>query len=153
MSNDLEKTIRLRRPAPPTGETSDAAATAEFELVSTQMLEQILMAENQAPKAQIEELVDGDEGWLAREADGDRFEIVKDEELEAALRAMNEDHDPLDVPDVSFEQVDGLKETAGELCLVSTQHLRMMLNSDDGGATLDDELMQDAQGFNPYDNS
>ena len=156
MSNDLEKTIRLRRPATPGSDTSDGAdtqATAEFELVSTQMLERILVAENQAPKQQIEELADSDDGWLAREADGDKFEIVKDEELEAALRAMNEGHDPLDVPDASFERVDALKETASDLCLVSTQHLRRVLSPDAEEEDLADKIMREARGFNPYNNS
>ena len=156
MSNDPEKTIRFRRPAAPGSETpgaADAAATAEFELVSTQMLERILVAENKAPKQQIEELADSDDGWLAREADGDRFEIVKDAELEAALRAINEDHDRSNVSDASFERVDALKETANGLCLVSTQHLRRVLKPDAEDTNIADEIMKEARGFNPYDNS
>ncbi len=160
MSNDLKKTIRIRRDNAPDGASpaeNGPSATAELELVSTQMLEKILFDMNDVPSEQMREIADSEEeGWLAREADGKNFEILKDDELESALRAANEDHDPLNVPDSSLEQVDSLRDTADDLCLVSTQHLRRML---DGGTDVNnpapDEIDEEPEpdSFDPYNSS
>ena len=158
MSKDLENTIRFRRTTA-TDENSamdnDSTATAEFELVSTQMLEKILFDMNDVPREDIQEIADSaDEGWLAQDTESKKFDVVKDNELEQALRSANEKHDPLGVPDASFERVDSLQKTADNLCLVSTQHLKKVL---DGGTGEDkkvaDQLDEELKGFDPYNNS
>ncbi|MEO1203838.1 MAG: hypothetical protein AAFX10_14100 [Pseudomonadota bacterium] len=160
MNNDLKSTIRLRRPVDSAGDSNaanDPPGTEEFELVSTQMLEQILFDMNDVPREadQIREIAESDEeGWLARDATGSSFEIVKDDELEAALRSANDDSNSPQLPDTNFEQVESLKETANGLCLVSTQHLRRVL---DGGTGEDsdvaDKMDEDVNAFDPYNSN
>jgi hypothetical protein len=158
MSNELKNTIRLRRPAHSNQESTIPGApssTAEFELVSTQMLEKILFDLNGVPREKIRELAEGEEeGWLAREANGDSFEIVKENELEAALRSANDDINAPKISDASFEQMASLKETASDLCLVSTQHLKRVF---DDGKVEDSEAAnqayEDPASFDPYNSN
>ena len=66
MSDELKNTIRFRRANQGDGDTSGSAATtemSEFELVSTQMLEKILVAKDDAPKNRIRDLADYEDGW------------------------------------------------------------------------------------------
>ena len=158
MSNELKNTIRLCRPAQSIGESTIASAppgTAEFELVSTQMLEKILFDLNGVPREKIRELAESEEeGWLAREANGDSFEIVKEKELEEALRSANDDISPPKTAEGSFGQMASLKETAHDLCLVSTQHLRRVF--DDGtveGSEVANETYEEPASFDPYNSS
>ncbi len=158
MSNPLNQTIRIRREAIASkdGDVAESPQeTAEFELVSTQMLEQILIEEH-AAQEKIRALADAedDDGWLARDTESNEFNIVKDDELELALQSIN-NVKPQSVPDGGFERVDASnEETANELCLVSTQHLRKVLQAEPG-EVLSEELLEaepDVGGFNPYDN-
>lgn len=157
MSSDLFSTVRIRREAPEgTGDPDSTEDSLEFELVSTQMLEQILQDADDIPKNQIRELAETGDGWLARDTESERFEIVKDDELELALQSINNGAPSAGIPGSDFEKVDSNNDdTADDLCLVSTQHLRKILKSDSDEWSPEDPDAPDASdaGFNPYNNS
>ena len=158
VSDELNKTIRFRREtvAAATG-TSDAqpsTETTEFELVSTQMLEQILISEDNAPKDRIRELAESDDGWLAQDTESKDFEIVKDDELERALQSIN--GQPESIPDANFESVNpSTGETNSDLCLVSTQHLRQVMGDEleEMEKAEKEKAVRVERGFNPYNNA
>jgi len=158
MSSELDQTIRFRRS--PSGDVSGAASaenaeSAEFELISTQMLEQILVDENQAQRDRIRQLADDREGWIAQDTASKDFEILKDDELEQVLRSINENDEPMSLPEASFETVSpSSDDTSDDLCLVSTQHLRQVLAGEPVDTWEEDAemLAADTSGFNPYDN-
>ncbi|MBT8475687.1 MAG: hypothetical protein KJO78_09465 [Alphaproteobacteria bacterium] len=159
MSEKLNQTIRIKR-----GEKvgiddqghsvwTKPVEEIELELVSTTMLKKIIDSDDEEKKRRIKSLADENDGVLARTPGSQDFEIVSDDELEAALAASNEDpvfHRPADV----VVELEAPAEEE-ELSLVSTQVLRQMLSHDDD-APSDDAgdlgLQDDSGGYNPYDN-
>ncbi len=152
MSNDLTKTVRIvRKPKVALDERGhtvwvDEVETAEFELVSTMMLEAIIDSDDDAQKQNLKELASEKDGMLARNAEQNRFEIVDDEDLMAALSAADD-------PNYDAEpRVEVVSETTAdeEFELVSTQMLRKMLDPD--GETTPDGP-DEGGGFDPYNSS
>ena len=158
MSDELKNTIRFRRANQGDGDTSGSAATtemSEFELVSTQMLEKILVAKDDAPKNRIRDLADYEDGWLARDTASKDFEIVKDDELERALKSAGKSGKPQKDAEVSYEAIGGPAEGENEdLCLVSTQHLRKVLKvePEEKPKPKPEAPKVESRGFNPYNN-
>jgi hypothetical protein len=158
VSDKLNQTIRIKR-----GEKvgiddqghsvwTKPVEEIELELVSTTMLKKIIESDDEEKKQRIKSLADENDGVLARTPGSQNFEIVSDDELEAALAASNEEpafHRPADVV---LDPVTPVEEE--ELSLVSTQVLRQMLSKDDDASSSDsDELEMDSDsgGYNPYD--
>ena len=91
MNDELKKTTRIvRRPKVKTddcGRTvrADIVETANLELVSTQMLQQLIDDGDDATMNHLREVAEGKDGLLAHDADRGRFEIISDEELQHIL--------------------------------------------------------------------
>lgn len=151
MNDDLKQTIRIHRGTKvgtdSRGHTiwTDPIEPTEFELVSTVTLEQILASNDEEKKRGIREIAHADDGVLVRDTSSDQFEILSDDELQAALAAAADGSKPgrltSAVPDPAGEIGSG-----EELSLVTTQRLRRMLDADAAEATSDTE-----GGYNPYD--
>lgn len=129
---------------------ADPLQSAELELVSTQMLKQMLSSRDSSERDAIAQVADTSaEGVLARDTGNGRFEIIEDDDLQAILDA-NKGLPNLDRPsDVTLEP---LKDYADDehLSLVSTQALRKVLGKDD----VDEKTSaasNESVGFNPYD--
>ena len=156
MSDDLKKTQRIT-PKPKVrtdgrGRTvwDDTIKTANLELVSTQMLKQIIDDGDAATSSHLEEVSKGDDGVLAHDAERGRFEIISDEELEHILKGTDAEYNAKktvlsEEPSVEIVQEDE------ELELVSTQMLRQILSPDDFSELDEDGSAQ--SGFDPYDHT
>ena len=155
MSDDLKKTIKIKRNrnvgSDSKGRTvwTKPIEEAEFELMSTQMLKQVLDSDDEDKKKQIRALAESEEGVLARAAGTNEFEVLPENELEEALQAANNPNAPNIPSEFSLESV-GESGAEEELSLVSTQALRKVLNIEDDA---DDESETDESGggYNPYD--
>ncbi len=103
---------------------SEPVEPAEFELVSTLMLQKILKSDDEAAKQKIQDAATHDpvtDGVLAHDVENDKYEIV--------------DSDGSD-----------------EFSLVSTQMLQRMLKKDDE-EVVDEEIIAVESGFDPYNSS
>lgn len=153
MSDELSRTVKIKLNrkvgTDSQGRTvwTKPVEETEFELVSTVMLKQILESEDDQKKDQIRALADEDDGVLACSIHTDEFEILPDDELEAALNAANNPESPNMPGRFTLESV---SESDGEedLSLVSTQMLRKILDVDDESDAAPEE---DGGGHNPYD--
>ena len=155
VSDELFKTVRIVRRSKVTtddrGRTVwvDPVESAELELVTTTMLTQMLESDDEQRKQRIQDVSQGKDGLLAHDAENDRFEIIEDADLQAAIEASAGDVPPARSADVTYEVVAERDDTDEELSLVSTQALRRILHSEDTDA--DDALsMDDDGGFDPY---
>lgn len=152
MSDDFKQTVRIvRKPKVATDERGhsvweDPVETVELNLVSTTMLRKILDSDDTAARSRIEKAAEGKDGVLAHNADSDQFEIIDDEDLQAALDSAASAPQLARPADVVLEPV---SESGGEeeLSLVNTQMLRQILQDDDPDATDDDGP---GGGFDPY---
>ena len=82
------------------------------------------------------------------------FEIIDDDDLEAALKTVAEDSGPGRVADVVYEPVAGSAPDADEeLSLVSTQMLRRILGEEEEDAEQDPGAIEAERGFDPYNSS
>jgi len=131
---------------------ADPADSAELELVSTQMLKQMLSSRNNSDKDAIEKVAATPvEGVLARDPANGQFEIIEDDELRMILEASKGLPKLVRPTDVTLQP---LKDYADEehLSLVSTQALRKVLRKDD-----EEEELASAKpepvGCNPYDSN
>ena len=128
----------------------DPVESADLELVSTQMLKQILSSRDASERQAIEKLANTPvDGVLARDPGNGQFEIIDDDDLRAILDAT-EGLPQLDRPaDVTLQP---LRDYADDehLSLVSTQALRKVLNK---GDEVKDSVKAEREGggFNPYD--
>ncbi len=157
MSDDLKKTIRLVRKNKCI--TDDRGRTVwnvpientELELVSTERLEQMIAADGKRAKERIAQAAEQKDGILAHNAADDRFEIIDDDDLMAALDSAADTKDrevklaSEDAPE--FDDASGGEE---ELSLVSTQMLKQLLDVEDAG---EEEAPPAESGFNPYDHN
>ncbi|MEO1246584.1 MAG: hypothetical protein AAFX56_12975 [Pseudomonadota bacterium] len=161
MSDELFKTVRLvRRAKVETDERgrsvwSEPVQEAELELVSTQMLQQMLASDDDERRERLEEAASERDGVLARNTTTEQFEVIDDDDLEAALSVAAESTGPGRVADVIYEPVvDDSSDTAStdELSLVSTQMLRQILGTEDDTATAENkqETEKPEGGFDPY---
>ncbi len=157
MSDELTKTVRIRRiPKVAEDERGHSVWTkpveeVELELVSTTMLKQILTSDEE--RQRVEKAVEDKDGFLARNTETSHFEVIDDEDLQAALESAADTPEMPRPADVTLEPLDEASDEE-ELSLVSTQMLRVMLSGDDPTALDEgDEATDDGGGFNPYDHS
>lgn len=156
--DDSGHTVRiLRKPKVETDERghsvwADPVESAELELVNTTMLKKILESDDEHARKHIEEASKGKDGVLARDPDSNRFEIIDDDDLQAALDSASSTPEQLRPADVVLQPLNELvNEEEDELSLVSTQMLRRILESDDPEANIDPGDADDVGGgFDPY---
>ena len=161
MSDRVSRKILVQRPSKVRTDGSGRAVwaepveSAEFELVSTQMLKVMLSSRDNSDRKAIEETARSDaEGVLARNPATGRFELIGDDELQAILES-NQDMPKISKPaDATLEPLRDYV-AGNELSLVSSQALRRVLdtevaNTESAGG--DEELANGGSGFNPYDN-
>ena len=137
MTDKKSARILVRRPsirAADRGDDSvraDPAEGAELELVSTQMLMQILASSDKEDRKAVKDVASGGvEGVLARDLTTGYFEILDDDELQAILDE-NKQLPKLSRPsDVTLEPLHDYADSE-HLSLVSTQVLRQVLGSED----------------------
>ena len=151
MTEQLKKTIRLvRRGKLGTDErgrnvwTGDVE-TCELELVSTSELQRIIASGDEERKERLRQAAAGGDGVLAHDTANDRFEVIDDEDLKAALESA--DQAPTRSADVVYEPVSS-SDDIDELSLVSTMALRRMLGQQDEVEEVETEPGE--QGFDPY---
>ena len=158
MSDDLFKTVRLVRRGKVTTDDrgrsvwAEPVADAELELVSTQMLQQMLESDDEERKEQLKTASTASDGVLARNTSTEEFEIINDDDLKAALSVAEDSSGPGRVADVIYEPVvdDAGQDDAEELSLVSTQMLRTMLGTDEEPEDAVKAQEEDGGGFDPY---
>ena len=121
MSEELKHTIKIVK--------NSKSETAEFELVSTMMLQKILKSDDEKAKRSIERAADGADGVLALDTDNDSYEIV-------------------DADSARCEIVDA--DGNEEFSLVSTQMLQRILHKDKPEAEEPVEPVVLDSGFDPY---
>lgn len=156
MSDDLKKTSRVvRKPKVKLDERGhsvwdDTVKTANLELVSTQMLEQLIESDDQLTKSHLREVSQGEDGVLAHDAEKNRFEIISDEELQHILNGTEAEYKAGLAATVDEQPVDTATEEE-ELELVSTQMLRQILSPEDFSEL--DEDGSAPSGFDPYNHT
>ena len=158
MNDENSAKILVRRPSIRAADRgagsvrADPAESAELELVSTQMLKQILSSSDKEDRKAVKDVARGAvEGVLARDPSTGYFEIIDEDDLQAILEE-NKKLPKLSRPsDVTLEPLHDYADSE-HLSLVSTQALRKVLDSEDekdqAAAT---EV--DHHSFNPYDNN
>jgi len=156
MNDDLKKTTRIvQRPKVRTDERGhavwdDTIKTANLELVSTQMLQQLIESDDGSTTTQLKEVSQGKDGVLAHDADAGRFEIISDEELQHILDGTDAEYRAKRASLVDEPLVEKVSEEQ-ELELVSTQMLRQILSPEDFSEL--DEDGSPAGGFDPYNHT
>jgi hypothetical protein len=156
MNDDLKKTQRIS-PKPKVrtddrGRTvwDDTIKTANLELVSTQMLKQLIDDADHATSSHLQEVSKGKDGVLAHDPEQGRFEIIGDEELEHILKGTDAGYSAKKAALIEEPLVETVAEDE-ELELVSTQMLRQILSPDDFNELDEDGSAQ--SGFDPYDHT
>lgn len=157
MKSDQSLKVLVRRPSRATAigqtvvEEIQVGDSAELELISTQMLKQILSSSDKKNAKAIEDAADTDvEGVLARDTATGYFEIIDDDELQAILD-VNDDLPTLSRPsDPTLEPLHDYVESEN-LSLVSTQALRHVFGDEEKAEELEQEVEANIRGFNPYD--
>lgn len=164
MDDDYTATIRLaRRPKVYTDAVGgtvwkDDVETGELELVSTQMLE-ILLLDDEGTLGRLKSLASSGDGVLARDRQSDGFEVVPRDDLQAALGDSGRFQMPPDETVPSRFVAEQVADDIDELTLVSTQVLRKLL--DEPGlspkqAAEELKLLDEpgaCDGFDPYNSS
>lgn len=158
MSNDDSAKVLVRRPSKIKTDGhgrsvwADTVETAQLELVSTQVLKQILSSNDVENREAVKEAAKSTgEGVLARDPATGYFEIIEEDELQAILDS-GQDLPKLSRPtDVTLEPLRDYADS-DHLSLVSTQALRRVLVSDDEDEEAD-ALDVDAGEYNPYDSA
>jgi len=142
MVERLKQTVRIIR--------RDMPDPVEFELVSTKMLETILDTEDDRQKQALRDAAASRDGVLAHDAENNRFEIIDDDDLLAALDNAKGSDLLRRTADVLLE-AELPEEDAEELALVSTQMLKQILGDDEVSLSTEGELTVDAgSGLDPY---
>lgn len=158
MGDKLDRTIRMKAGAKvgvdSLGRTvwTRPVEDAELELISTRKLEQILSTESAGADQlrALAEATDEQDGYLVHDSSKDMFDIVHDDELEAALKALEADDAPLSTVGLRDDAVAEVTDDSSEedFSLVDTQMLKQILSDEDFG---DDGSGESGGGFNPYD--
>ncbi len=155
MSDRLTQTVRIVRKDKVT--TDDRGRTVwnvpieetELELVSTAMLKTIIDSGDEEKRQRLEDAAAGKEGVLAHSPTSGSFEIIDDDDLQAALDGAGSVPDSVDAAEFRDQSLLDRADTGDEeLSLVSTQMLKIMLEIDDG-----EEAEEADSGFNPYDSA
>ena len=150
MSNDNPARVLIRRPSrgKTRGDASPAAADAELELVSTQMLKQILSSNDvENRKAVGDAAKTTGDGVLARDPATGYFQIIDEDELQAIVDSGQELPKLSRPADVTAEPLHDYADSE-RLSLVSVQALRQVF--DDDKAEESEAAEVDADDFNPY---
>ena len=131
---------------------ADPVESAQLELVSTQILKQILSSNDVENLEAVKEAAKSTgEGVLARDPATGYFEIIEEDELQAILDS-DQDLPKLSRPsDVTVEPLHDYAD-CDHLSLVSTQALRRVLVNDDEKEE-PEPVEVDVGGFNPYDSA
>ena len=163
MAQDFVKTVVIRKPEKVATDDRGRMVwvgkieTVELELVSTAALQKILASDGGKTRSEIRRLVKGKkEGVLAKDTATGVFQIVSNEDLQAALDQTGGKPASSRVAGATASPLtDKAKLAAAELSLCSTQVLRKVLKP--GGKT---EIQKPKigkkdkfGGFNPYDNN
>ena len=156
MSQDKHNKVLIRRPSRVTTDSrgrsvwADPVDSAELELVSTQMLKQILTSKDTKDRDAVRDAAKTNtEGVLALDPATGLFEIIEDEALQVILEQERNLPKISRPADVTVEPLHDYADS-DHLSLVSTQALRRVLDNDDEEEAL---LEVDCGGFNPYDHS
>jgi len=157
MSANQTAKFRLRRPAPPAPGEDDRAeevrnsTSTELELISTQMLKQILSSGDDGSRSAIQEAACSDvDGVLARDTATGYFEIIDNDELQAILDQRDDLPKFTRPADPTVEPLHDYVDSES-LSLVSTQALRRVFSDDDRADEVDPASEINLRGFNPYD--
>lgn len=157
VSEDFKRTVKIvHRPKVTTdgrGRTvwADPVETTELQLVSTQMLQQIIDSDDDSKKDRIREVAEGNDGLLAHDVENDSFEIISDDDLQQILDSDLAQPVAKKVADVIYEPLTETVNEVEELSLVSTQVLRRMLNPEEDEETPEEAPIE--SGFDPYNNA
>ena len=132
-------------------EPAETGESDELELISTQMLKQILSSSDEDSRSAIEEAARTDvDGVLARHTETGYYEIIDNDELQTILDG-NDDLPTLSRPsDPTLEPLHDYVES-DNLSLVSTQALRHVFGDEDKVEEVEPDKEVNVRGFNPYD--
>ncbi|MGI9233978.1 MAG: hypothetical protein ACR2RD_10145 [Woeseiaceae bacterium] len=157
MNDELKRTTKIvQKPKVRTDDRGrtvwdDTIKTANLELVSTQMLQQLMDSDDEATTNRLQEVSKGEDGVLAHDADKGRFEIISDEELQHILDGTDAEYNAKRAAAIEVPLVESVAEDEEELELVSTQMLRQILSPEDFIELDDDDPA--ASGFDPYNHT
>ena len=125
VSDELKQTVRIvRKPKVALDEHGHSVWTepveaVELDLVSTTMLKKILDSDDKKARQRIEEAAKGKDGVLAHDTQKNRFEIIDDDDLQAALDSASNTPDQARPADVVLAPLsEQVKEDEEELSLV-----------------------------------
>ena len=155
MNDEMKKTIRLvRRGKLGTDERGRNVWTGdvepcELELVSTAQLQRIISSSDERRKDRLRKAADGKDGVLAHDIANDRFEIIDDEDLKAALESVDNAQAERRPAEVVYEPVTPTADI-DELSLVSTMALRRMLGHQEEQSVEETPVADEGGGFDPY---
>ena len=154
MNDKLNQTQRILRSSKFTTDEKqqsvrvDTAESGTLELMSTQMLQQVIEKSDSDTTASLRKLAAGEDGLIARDVDTDRFEIISDQELENILSGSDsESFSNTHVGSLEERKVETV-DADEQLELVSTQMLRVALNLKDDEETPDEDPV--GVSFDPY---
>lgn len=163
MNDELKQTVHLIRRGKVT--TDDRGRTVwegpveevELELISTGTLKRVLASSDADRRQRLADAAESGDGVLARNTASNEFEIIDDDDLEAALASAAAETGPVRVADLVYERAEEAGDESGEeLSLVSTQMLRQMLGADAAAAS-DADIADEPggkssreSGFDPY---
>jgi hypothetical protein len=158
MSDKNSAKVLVRRPSKIKSDgdgqsvSADPLESAQLELVSTQILKQILSSNDAENREAVKEAAKSTaEGVLARDPATGYFEIIEEDELQAILDS-GQDLPNLSRPsDVTVEPLHDYVDS-DHLSLVSTRALRRVLVDDDEKEEPEPAEV-DGGGFNPYDSA
>jgi len=158
MSDENSAKVLVRRPSKSKTDgdgrsvCADTVESAQLELVSTQILKQILSSNDVENREAVKEAAKSTgEGVLARDPATGYFEIIEEDELQAILDS-DQDLPKLSRPsDVTVEPLHDYAD-CDHLSLVSTQALRRVLVDDDEKEEAE-SVEIDVGGFNPYNSA
>lgn len=151
MKKETTNRVLVRRPAASAADTATADTAsgedAELELVSTQMLKQILSSRDIENRRGIEDAArQAHDGVLARDPVTGFFQVIGDEELQAIVdsgQALPQLSRPSDVTLAPLHDY----ADSQNLSLVSIQALRRVLDDDEADA---DDAVAAGEDFDPY---
>lgn len=152
MAENKSAGVLVRRPAtvPADGDSAQAnpGGGSELELVSTQMLKQILSSKDLENRQGVAAAAKRDgEGVLARDPQTGYFEIIGEEELQAIVDSGQELPKLSRPSDVTAAPLHDYADS-DHLSLVSIQALRRALDDDTGKQAA--EFVDADEEFNPY---
>lgn len=150
MSSDNSARVMVRRPRrdKTAGDGGDADASGELELVSTQMLKQILSSNDAENRKAVGDAAKATgDGVLARDPATGYFEIIDEDELKAIVESGQELPKLSRPADVTVEPLHDYADSE-RLSLVSVQALRRVFDEDSDEQA--EAVEVDAGSFNPY---